>query len=134
MPSAIPVPVTALYLAVFAIFGGILAFLPGRIRGREGISIGDAGRPDLLLAMRRHGNFVEWVPYFMLMVGALELNGTGAGTLHAMGVTMLVARILHATGLRADTIQSLGRGIGAGGTLLLTLIAAVMLVWQFLQA
>ena len=47
------IPITALYLATFAVFGGILAYLPGSIRGREGISIGDGGRPDLLLAMRR---------------------------------------------------------------------------------
>ena len=129
-----PVPITALYLAVFAVFAGVLAFLPGRIRGREGISVGDGGRPDLLLAMRRHANFVENVPYFMIMFAVLELNGSGPTLLHGLGLSMLLARILHAVGLKADTIQSMPRAIGAGGTLLITLIAAAVLVSQFLRA
>jgi uncharacterized membrane protein YecN with MAPEG domain len=129
-----PVPITALYLAIFAVFGGILAFFPGRIRGSDGISIGDAGRPDLLLAMRRHGNFVEYVPYFMIMFAALELNGSGPLLLHGLGLAMLLARILHAVGIKADTTQPPARAIGAGGTLLLTLIAAGVLVSQFLSA
>jgi len=129
-----PVPTTALYLAIFAVFGAVLSFLPGAIRGRTGISVGDGGRPDLLLAMRRHGNFVEYVPYFMLMFAALELNGTGAGWLHLLGVGMLASRACHAVGLKADTIQSPLRSAGAGGTLLLTLIATGMLGYQFATA
>jgi hypothetical protein len=134
MPGAIPIPITALYLAVFAVFGGALAYLPGKIRGSEGISIGDGGRPDLLLAMRRHANFVEFVPYFMIMFAALELNGAGGTLLHGLGIAMLIARIMHAIGIKADTIQSVPRGIGAGGTLLCTLVAAGFLVSQFVSA
>ena len=52
MPSAIPLPITALYLAIFAVFAGYLAFLPGKMRGTAGISVGDGGRPDLLVAMQ----------------------------------------------------------------------------------
>ncbi|MEM7412458.1 MAG: MAPEG family protein [Myxococcota bacterium] len=129
-----PLPISALYLAIFAVFAAVLSFFPGRIRGSEGISIGDGGRPDLLLAMRRHANFVEFVPYFMLMFAALELNGASAGFLHGIGLAMVVARICHAIGLKADTIQSPLRGIGAGVTFLVTLIAAGMLGYQFVGA
>ncbi len=128
------VPISGLYLAVFAVFASVLAFLPGKIRGTEGISIGDGGRPDLLLAMRRHANFVEYVPYFMVMMVALELGGASAGWLHGLGIAMVVARICHAVGIKADTIQSPLRGVGAGGTLLVTLIATVMLGLQFMRA
>ena len=129
-----PIPITALYLAVFLVFGSYLAFLPGKIRGSTGISIGDGGRPDLLLAMRRHANFVEYVPYFMLMFAALELNGSGPLLLHGLGIGMIAARTLHAVGIKADTTESLARGVGAGGTLLLSLIAAGVLVSQYLGA
>ncbi|MDJ0787315.1 MAG: MAPEG family protein [Myxococcota bacterium] len=128
------IPITGLYLAIFAIFSSILAFFPGRIRGGSGISIGDGGRPDLLLAMRRHGNFVEYVPLILIMLAALELNGASATLLHGLGLSLLVARILHAVGLKADTIQSIPRGIGAAGTLLVTLVAAGVLAYQFLGA
>jgi uncharacterized membrane protein YecN with MAPEG domain len=129
-----PVPITALYLAIFALFSSYLAFLPGKIRGSSGISIGDGGRPDLLLAMRRHANFVEYVPFFMTMFAVLELNGAPPMFLHSIGSLMIVARVLHAVGIKADTIQSLPRGIGAGGTLLLSLVATGMLIYQFLGA
>jgi len=125
------VPITALYLAVFAVFASVLAFLPGRIRGQSGISIGDGGRPDLLLAMRKHGNFVEHVPLVLIMFAALELNGASPTLLHGLGIGLFAARVLHAVGLKADTIQSIPRGLGAGGTLLISLIAAGNLAYQF---
>lgn len=128
------VPISALYLAVFAVFASVLAFLPGKIRGSEGISIGDGGRQDLLLASRRHGNFVEYIPYFMVMFAVLELNGASATWLHSLGIAMVVARLCHAVGIKADTIQSIPRAVGAGGTLLVTLIAAGLLVSQFAAA
>jgi len=128
-----PVPITGLYLAVFAVFGSVLAFLAARIRGAEAISVGDGGRMDLLVAMRRHANFVEYVPFFMIMFAALELNGSGAGVLHALGLGMLVSRTCHAVGLKPE-IQSVLRGIGAGGTMLLTLVATAMLIQDFVQS
>ena len=128
-----PVPLAALYLAVFAVFGSVLAFFPGRIRGSAGISVGDGGRTDLLVAMRRHANFVEYVPYFMIMFAALELNGASAGLLHTLGIAMIVSRALHAIGIK-ETINSLPRGIGAGGTLIVSLVAGGMLFTQFLRA
>ena len=70
-----PVPITALYLAIFALFASGLYVMCGRIRAPQRISLGDGGREDLQLAMRRHANFVENVPYFMIMMCALELNG-----------------------------------------------------------
>ncbi len=127
------VPITALYLALFALFSAGIAFPPGKLRGSTGISVGDGGNPDLILAMRRHANFVEYVPMFLIMFAALELNGASAALLHGLGIGMLVVRTCHAVGLRKDEITAL-RGIGAGGTLLLTLIAAGTLGWQFVQA
>lgn len=129
--SAMPVPITALYLAVFALFASYLAFLPGKIRGADSISVGDGGRMDLLVAMRRHGNFVEYVPYFMIMFAVMELNGASAMLLHSLGIAMLAARICHALGLKEEVTPL--RGIGAGGTFLVSLIAAGVLVYQFVQ-
>ena len=128
----IPVPITALWLAIFALFSAYLAFLPGKIRGTEGISVGDGGRPDLLVAMRRHGNFVEYVPYFMIMFAVLELNGASATLLHGLGLGMFASRVCHAVGLKEEVTPV--RGVGAGGTFLLTLIAAGVLVYQFVNA
>ncbi|MBW2363373.1 MAG: MAPEG family protein [Deltaproteobacteria bacterium] len=128
----IPLPITALYLALFCVFACCLAIAAGRIRGSDGISVGDGGRTDLLIAMRRHANFVEYVPYFMIMFAVLELNGGSALLLHGLGLGMLAARICHAAGL-GEEVTAL-RGVGAGLTFLLSLIAAGVLGYQFVQA
>ena len=128
----IPLPISALYLAIFCLFASVLAFGAGRLRGGDGASVGDGGQMNLLVAMRRHGNFVEYVPYFMIMFAVLELNGSSAMWLHGLGLGMIVARGCHAAGL-GEEVTAL-RGIGAGLTLLISLIAAGMLGYQFVQA
>ena len=44
---------------------------------------------------------------------------------------MHVFRVCHAIGLKADTIQSIPRGIGAGGSTLVILIASVWAIVVF---
>lgn len=128
----IQLPLSALYLAVFCLFALVLAAMPGMIRGKNAISAGDGGRSDLLIAMRRHGNFVEYIPYFMLMFAVLELNGQSQMVLHGLGGAMIVARLCHAVGF-GEEVTAL-RGAGAGLTFLTSLIAAGMLAYQFVQA
>ena len=128
----IPLPISALYLALFCVFATILAFGVGRLRGAGGPSVGDGGQMNVLVAMRRHGNFVEYVPYFMIMFVALELNGSSAMWLYGLGLAMLVGRICHALGL-GEEITAL-RGIGAGLTMLTSLTAAGLLCYQFVQS
>jgi uncharacterized membrane protein YecN with MAPEG domain len=53
--------------------------------------------------MRRHGNFVEYVPMMMIMLGALELNGASPMLLHGLGVGLITARLLHAIGTAGST-------------------------------
>ena len=126
-----PVPITALYLAIFALFATGLYVMCGRIRRPARISPGDGGRTDLQLAMRRHANFVENVPYFMIMMAALELNGAGPALLHGLGLAMLFARAMHVVGFNADRLQTIPRVIVGFGTLLVSLTAAGVLVSQF---
>ena len=129
-----PVPITALYLAIFALFASGLYVMCGRIRAPQRISLGDGGREDLQLAMRRHANFVENVPYFMIMMCALELNGAGSAVLYGLGLAMLFMRVMHVIGFKADRLQTIPRAIGGFGTLLVSLTAAGLLVSQFAGA
>lgn len=123
--------ITALYAGILGLMAVAVAVPAGRLRGETGISIGDGGNQALLLAMRRHGNFAESVPIVLILIGVLELNGVSALALHIMGVVLVVARIAHAVGLKADTTAGLGRAIGAGGTALLTVVASVWAIVTF---
>lgn len=58
--------VTALYAGLLGLISIGVAFPAGSLRGRLNVSVGDGGNRDLLLAMRRHANFTEWVPLALL--------------------------------------------------------------------
>ena len=123
--------ITALYAGVLGLMSLALAMPAGRLRGATKISVGDGGDPDLLLAMRRQANFLEYVPLFLIILGVLELNGVAALPLHVLGAGMVVARIAHAVGLRGDTIQGAGRLVGAMGTMLVSLVASIWAITTF---
>lgn len=79
-----------------------LALVAGRLRGQKNISVGDGGDKDLLLAMRQQANFVEYVPIALILIGLLELNHVRDAAIHALGATLVMARLCHAFGIRAD--------------------------------
>ena len=118
---------TALYAGILGLMAIALAFPAGAIRGKKKISIGDGGDMELLLAIRRHGNFTEWVPLTLILIGLLEVGGVSTTAIHALGAGLVVSRISHAAALKADTIEGIGRIVGAGGT---TVVLAVASVWS----
>jgi uncharacterized protein len=120
--------VTALYAGLLGLLAFGVAVPAGRIRGKLGVSCGDGGNPQLLLAMRRHANFVEWVPLGLILIALLELNGVSSRVVHVFGAVLLVSRVLHAIGIRADTIKSLPRLLGALGTILVVVVGSVWLI------
>jgi uncharacterized protein len=125
--------VTALYAGLLGILAVAIAFPAGMLRGKLNISVGDGGNPALLLAMRRHANFAEWVPLALILIALLELNGVSTRAIHSLGAALVMARLLHAIGLKSDTMQSVGRGLGAMATALITVTASVWLLVVFMQ-
>ena len=62
-----PVPVTALYVALFSLLFVILMVAVIKLRRSLRIGLGDGGNRDLQQAIRAHGNAVECVPIFLLI-------------------------------------------------------------------
>lgn len=124
--------ITLLYAGLLGIMSIILSAGAGVLRGKTGVSIGDGNNPELLLAMRRRGNFVEFVPFAIILLGLLEMNGVGALSIHIIGVVLILARICHALGLKAETVANPLRGIGAGATALATVIMSVWAIVLFI--
>jgi uncharacterized membrane protein YecN with MAPEG domain len=127
------VPITAFYAGLLALIVIALGAVIGPIRLRTGISILHGDNMQLATAVRRHGNFTESVPFALILLGFLELNGASTGLLHGLGIALVVSRIVHPLGLQHDNVRNPMRGIGAGGTTLVTLIAGVMLIWGFVS-
>ena len=130
--SDIPVPITAIYAALQALLAIALVVPVGRLRASTDVSLGAGGNPQLETAIRRHANWTEHVPIALLLMALLELNGGSPGLLHGLGVTLLVARVLHPLGLDPTTMRRPLRGIGAFATLLVTLVAAIALLVKVL--
>ncbi len=127
--------ITLLYASLLAIFALFLSFKAGTFRGKVGVSVlyGEPANMELVQRVRAHQNFLEYVPMILILMGAIELSG-GSGTfLHGVGIVLIVARVAHAIGLKHDNMAHPGRLVGAGGTALVTLVAAIYGLWLLVE-
>ena len=124
--------VTPLYAGLLALW---LVILSARViqRRRGGIALGDGGDPSMLRVIRAQANFSEYVPLALLMLGLLELSRFSIYVLHALGITLLVARFLHGYALSFTQAQKFGRVGGTALTLLVLVIEAVLCIYQAIQ-
>lgn len=116
-------PITLSTASVLTIICLGLIVNVARGRWKHRVPMGDGGNADLLVRMRTHSNFVEYVPLLLVLMALLELAGANRIFLMSFGVALIVFRVLHAIGMprRAPNIY---RASGAGGSLLLMILAA----------
>lgn len=117
----ISAPITALYAALSGLLILVLAGLVSRHRMQTGIVLGDGGHEPLQRAIRAHGNASEYLPLALILLLLFEINGGSSQLVHAFGLMLILARILHAFGLYRSSGSSLGRSAGAGLTWLVIL-------------
>ena len=135
MPEFAAMPqITVLYAGLLGLMAVVLSVLVGRYRtpSAEGrVSIGDGGRPEVLVAMRRHANFVEYVPLMLILIALLELNDVDGTVIHVMGATLVGVRASHAWGMQPDDARGIFRFIGAVGTTLLLVVTSIWAIAVF---
>lgn len=125
-------PITLFYASFFALFALVLSFGAGSARCKVGISIlhGEPANMEFAEKVRRHQNFLEYVPMFLIVFALLEANGAPNLLLYICGDILIIARIAHAIGLKHDDMGTKGRFIGAAGTALVTLVIASYGLWS----
>ena len=121
--------VTPLYAGILAILFFVLSMRVVNMRG-HGASLGDGGNPLLLRRIRAHGNFAEYVPFILLMMGFLELSKFSIYLLHALGIALVVARLLHGYALSFTEKFKFGRFWGTALTFTLILVCGVLCLYQ----
>jgi uncharacterized membrane protein YecN with MAPEG domain len=124
--------VTPIYAGLLAILFFILSMRVVAVRGR--VSLGDGGDTVVLRRMRGHANFAEYVPFILLMMAFLELSNYSAYLLHALGATLLVARLLHGYALSFTQQFKFGRFWGTFLTFNVMLACGVLCLYQGLRA
>lgn len=122
------VAITLLYAGLLGLIYLGLTIRVIRFRGRHQVGIGDGGHGDLARAIRVHANFGEYVPLLLVLMGLIEATGGPAWALHAIGIVLVVGRLGHAYGLGGTEGASVGRAVGAGGTMVLLLVCSVWAV------
>jgi uncharacterized membrane protein YecN with MAPEG domain len=109
-------------------FTAYFALLSGRVircRLKEQVLLGDDshkapthGPTPLLVATRTHANFVEYVPYAILLSAIAEMNGANRRVLKMTLAALLSFRIMHAEfGMLRPGHTGVGRSIGFFGTM-----------------
>lgn len=88
--------VTASFLGLIFIWLSVRV-IAVRVSGE--VSIGDGGNTDLHYKIRAHGNFSEYVPLFLIILGALELAGANQIALIIFGDLFILSRISHVFGM-----------------------------------
>lgn len=116
-------PVTALYAGLLAFGFLYLSARAARQRTRYRQALGTSHRL-VERAVRAHGNFAEYVPLALVLVGLCESNGLPVWGLHVLGVTLLVARGCHAYGISQEPEALRWRILGTSLTLTMMAVAA----------
>jgi len=120
--------ITIVYVAIFALFYIMLSFKVINARKRVQAAIGDGGDKILGRAMRVHANFAEYVPLTLFLVYLLEMQQVNSVLIHALYLSLLGARILHAHGVSQVQENLRFRVAGMITTFSVMLISAVYLL------
>jgi uncharacterized membrane protein YecN with MAPEG domain len=92
-------PITAMTAALFAILMVILSAQTSMGRARLKASHGDQGDEALRRRIRAHGNFAEYAPMALILLGLVEAFGATRATLIGLAAAFVGTRLLHALGM-----------------------------------
>jgi len=126
------IPITILYAGLFGLLAVFLSVRVSFARARLDVEFGDGGDAGLQTRIRVFGNFSEYVPLMLVLFLVLELAHTREILLHAIGLSLLAMRVLHAVSLKVDKKpvpwRRMGRFVSALGTLLILLGMSLLLI------
>jgi uncharacterized membrane protein YecN with MAPEG domain len=97
--SPLLLPITLATAGALGLIGLILGVRVTMGRNKHNVHMGDGGNPDMIVRMRTHANFAEYVPLMLVLLGLLEFGGANQTALMVGAAVLVVARISHAIGM-----------------------------------
>lgn len=125
--------VVPFYAGIFVLIYIALAMRVARIRSAAATMIGTNGNPQLERAIRAHGNYGEYVPFVLLLLGWCEMQRTSIYALHLLCLLLLLGRLLHAWGISQTDERMAWRITGFMLTAIVAIIAAAILIYDFFR-
>ena len=123
--------VVPLYAGIFTLIYIVLTVRVIALRNSHRVSFGTGGDPVVERAVRIHGNFIEYVPLALILLGFMELQHFSRYLLHILCLLLLLGRLSHIAGLSIGNGINIWRGLGVVLTVTVLLIAAILLIWEF---
>lgn len=99
------------------------------LRVKTDTSLGDGGHSALQTAIRSHGNFIEYTPLALIIIGLLEFQNAPDLLVMALAGVLVVARLLHPLGLQAKAPNA-ARVAGTLGTLAVLVIGSLYALYM----
>jgi uncharacterized membrane protein YecN with MAPEG domain len=97
-------PVTALTASLLVPLLLRLAFGVIRKRQKHQVAVGTGNQVDLEVAIRAHGNFIEYVPFVLVLLLCAEVNSSPLWLTVPTGVALVAGRLIHAGAIPAGDI------------------------------
>jgi uncharacterized membrane protein YecN with MAPEG domain len=131
MTPHLVLPITLTMTGAATLLNMWIARRVGQVRIAHKVSVGDGGNEALARRMRAHANFVEYTPFFLILLALIELARGSELWLWGVGALYILGRILHVFGMEGKTRL---RTIGILVTMLVLLgLAVYALVIPYLE-
>jgi uncharacterized membrane protein YecN with MAPEG domain len=120
--------ISLIYAALLGLIFVALSFRVIRHRVGTRVVFGDGGNTQLSIAIRTHGNFIEYVPLALLLIMGVELVQYPSSIVHSLGIVLVLARLGHILGLASQKGVGMGRPAGTIATLLVLVLSSAMIL------
>ena len=123
--------VTSIIASLLTIIFVKLSFAVIGLRRKNKVGLGSGGNDDLERAIRAQGNFAEYVPFGIILVACLELNGAPWWLVAIPGIALIIGRLIHAKGMNIPPPDFSQRVLGMKFTFgTLTALITLNLGWS----
>lgn len=109
-----------------------LGFRTSRVRVGRKILVGTGGDPLLEARMRAQANFVEYAPFFLILLGLVEYSRGTQAWLWYVAAAFVLARVAHPFGMERPAPNPLRMGGILVTWALLVVLAAYALALPYL--
>jgi uncharacterized membrane protein YecN with MAPEG domain len=118
--------VTSIIAAVLTIIFVRLSLAVIGLRRKNKVGLGSGGHEDLERAIRAQGNFAEYVPFGIILIACLEVNGAPWWLVAIPGITLIAGRLIHAKGIQVPPPDFSKRVLGMKLTFVTLITLAVL--------
>ncbi len=122
--STFPIPITAIFAGLLALMLVGVSIRVTVLRAKKKINLFDGGDEEMGRAIRVQGNFIEYVPMALALMGLVEWMGAKFWIVYLLGIALVIARLLHAWGIYSSAFP--GRVIGTTITWIVVAAGALL--------